>query len=49
MKIFTDADYKHARRVLNDFELRHIDRHQDLYVQHDHLLLANVFKNSKFT
>ena len=44
MEDITDADYKHARRVCKDFEMKSLGGYHDLYVQSDTLLLADVFE-----
>ena len=44
-KIFTDIDYRHAKKVCKDFEMKHLSDCHDLYVQSDTLLLADVFEN----
>ena len=45
MEDITDADYKHATRVLKYFFNKNLDDYHDLYVQSDTLLLADVFEN----
>ena len=45
MEDITDADYKHAKRVWKDFEIKNLGECYDLYVQSDTLLLADVFKS----
>ena len=45
MEDITDADYAHAKRVCKDFEIKNLGEYQDLYVQNDTLLLADVFEN----
>ena len=45
MEDITDADYAHATKVCKDFEMRHFREYNDLYVQSDTLLLADVFEN----
>ena len=45
MEDITDADYKHARKVCKDFEIKNLGEHHDLYVQSHTLLLADVFEN----
>ena len=45
MEDITDADYKHAKRVWKDFEIKNLGEYYDLYVQSDTLLLADVFKS----
>ena len=39
----TDTDYKHAKWVCKDFKREKLREKQDLYVQSDTLLLANIF------
>ena len=41
----TDASYTHAKRVCKCFEIKNSGKYQDLYVQSDTLLLADVFEN----
>ena len=45
MEDITDVDYRHAKRVFQNFNNRHLGDHHDLYVQSDTLLLADVFEN----
>ena len=45
MEDITDADYRHAKIVCKDFEIKHLGEYHDLYVQSDTLLLADVFEN----
>ena len=45
MKDITDADYGHAKKVFKDFEIKHLGKYHDLYVQSDTLLLVDVFEN----
>ena len=45
MEDIADADYAHATRVCKDFEMRNFREYNDLYVQSDTLLLADVFEN----
>ena len=41
----TDADYKHAKRVYNEFNMNNLGDYHNLYVQSDTLLLADGFEN----
>ena len=41
----TDKDYAHAQKVFKELKLKNLSDHQDLYVQRDTLLLADVFEN----
>ena len=45
MEGISDVDYRHATRVLKDFEMKNLGEYHDLYVQSDTLLLADVFEN----
>ena len=45
MQDITDADYAHAKRVCQDFEIKKSGEYHDLYVQSDTLLLVDVFEN----
>ena len=45
MKVITDADYVHAKRVCKDFEIKKLGEYHDLHVKSDTLLLADVFEN----
>ena len=45
MEDITDADYAIAKRVCKDFEIKKLGGQDDLYVQGDTLLLADVFEN----
>ena len=45
IKGFNDADYKHAKGVCKDFQIKHLRKYHDLYVQSDILLLIDVFEN----
>ena len=38
----TDADYKHAKKVCKDFEIKHLGEYHDLYLQSDTLLPAEI-------
>ena len=47
MEDITDADYAHAKRVCQDFEIKNLGKYHDLCVQSNTLLLADVFENSR--
>ena len=41
----TNADYKHAKKIREEFKIKNLGKYRDLYVQSDTLLLADVFEN----
>ena len=43
----TDTDYMHAKSVCKDFENKNLGEYQDLHVQSDILLSADVFENCR--
>ena len=45
MEYITDADYEHAKRVRKNFARKHLGKYNDLYVQSDTILLADIFEN----
>ena len=45
MEDITDVDYRHAKRVLKNFNNKNTGQYHDLYVQSDTSLLADVFEN----
>ena len=45
MEDISDIDYRHANNVFKRFKLENLGDYQDLYVQSDTLLLADVFNN----
>ena len=45
MEDITDVDYKHAKKVWKNFEIKNIGYCHDLYIQSDTLLLVDVFEN----
>ena len=45
MEDITDADYKQAKKVCKDFEIKNLGECDDLYLKSDTLLLADIFKN----
>ena len=49
MEDINDIDYRHANNVFQRFELKNLGQCNDLYVQSDTLLLADVFKNFRDT
>ena len=45
MEDITDADYSHAKIVIEYFEIKRLGEYHDLYVQSDTLLSADVLEN----
>ena len=45
MKIITDVDYRHVKRVFKNLIYKNLGNYYDLYVQSDILLLGDVFEN----
>ena len=45
MEDITDADQAHAKSICKDFEIKKLGDYNNLYVQSDTLVLANVFRN----
>ena len=45
MEDITAADQAHAKRICKDFEIKKLGDYNNLYVQNDTLVLANVFRN----
>ena len=45
LKDISDADYAHAQKVWNVFEIKNLGEYHDLYVQSDTLLLVDVYEN----
>ena len=43
MQNIKDADYMHAKRVCNDFEIKNMDKYHDLHLKSDKLLLVDAF------
>ena len=39
MKDVTDADYTHAKRVCEEFEIKNLGEYNDFYVQNNTLVL----------
>ena len=44
MEYITNADYKFAKRVCKNFARKHLGKYNDLYVQSDTILLADIFE-----
>ena len=40
-----DVDYRHAKKIFRNFNIKNLGDYRDLYVQSDTLLLADVFEN----
>ena len=47
MECIKDADYMHAKRVCQDFEIKNVGQYHDSYLKSDTLLLADIFENFK--
>ena len=47
MENITDSDYKHAKKLWNEFKIKNLGVHHDLSVQSDTLLLADVFESCR--
>ena len=45
MEDVTDADYRHAKGVCKDFNIKKLGEYHDLYLKSYTLLLADVFQN----
>ena len=45
MEDIADVDHRHAKRVFKNLNNRNLGDYDDLYVQSDKLLLADVFEN----
>ena len=45
MEGITDVDHRHAKKVFRNLNNKNIGDCQDLYVQSDTILLADVFEN----
>ena len=45
MEDITDIDCRHAIRVFKELEMNNLGDYNDLYVQSDTLLLADIFEN----
>ena len=45
MEDITNVDYRHPKRVSKEFKTKNLDEYNDLYVQSNTLLLADVFEN----
>ena len=42
MENFTDSNYKHAKRVCKDFEIKYLREYHNLYFKSDALLLVEL-------
>ena len=47
MEDITAANYRHAKRVCQDFQMENLGEYQDLYVQSNTLLLDDASENSR--
>ena len=45
IKGITDVDYRHAKRVFKEFNVKNLGEYHDLFVQSDPWFLADVFEN----
>ena len=45
VKVITDADYMHGKRVFIYFGIKNLRKYHDLYLKSDTSLSADVFKN----
>ena len=45
MEDITDIDYRHAKKVFKGFKMNNLGNYDDLYIQSNTLLLADVFEN----
>ena len=45
IKNITDVDYRHAKRVFKEFNIKNLGEYRDLFVESDILLLADVSQN----
>ena len=45
IKDITDVDYRQAKRVFKEFNIKNLGEYRDLHVQSDTLLLADIFEN----
>ena len=47
-KDIIDAGYAHAERACKDFETKHFEKYQDLYVQSNTLLFGKLVENFRY-
>ena len=45
MEDIRDVDHRHVKRIFKNLSNKNLSDYQDLYVQSDTLLLADVFQN----
>ena len=45
MEVITEVDYKHGKRICEDFEIKNWGEYHDLYLRSDVLLLAGAFQH----
>ena len=45
MEVITDVDYRHAKKIFQNFSNKKLGDYHDLYVQSDTLLLGDIFEN----
>ena len=45
MEDITDIDYRHVKKVFKEFKMNNLGNYDDLYIQSNTLLLADVFEN----
>ena len=45
MEDISEIDYRHPLKVFNKFNIKHLGKYHDLYVQSDTILLADIFES----
>ena len=48
IKAITDVDYRHAKRVFKEINIKSFGDYHNLYLQSDTLLLADLFETNVF-